>query len=120
MIPLKMQFPSPLLIVQVLHAPLLGYSSPTSLTWPHSQHSVSLSRLQHPNNSAVGTNKSQHSHSDARVWRIEEAYQRRPMLRMQRLCISLLSGLVSWSAAMSEVEVYTKEMAPPVTCSRTK
>ena len=42
------------------------------------------------------------------------------MLRMQRLCISLLSGLVSWSAAISEVEVYTKAIVPPITCSRTK
>ena len=70
---------------------------------------------------AAGTDILQHSHSGARGAEVSAAtYQRRPMPRMQRLCMSLPSGLVSWSATMSAVGVYTKAMAPPVTCSRTK
>ena len=97
--------------------PVHSSNSASGTPAPLSQY-ISVEHIQ--NNSAVGTSKSQHSHSDARGGGSYKSYQRRPMLRMQRLCISLLSGLVSWSAAISEVEVYTKAIVPPITCSRTK
>ena len=53
-------------------------------------------KIENSHTRAVGTNKSQHSHSDARgVGGQVVAYQRKPIPRMQQLCISLLSGLVS-------------------------
>ena len=68
---------------------------PSSSRW-HNHTSIPATVL------SAHTHIPQHSHSDAQVQGMK-AYQCRPMLRMQRLCISLLSGLVSRSAAMSDV-----------------